>query len=49
MIDYLTVYNLKKKSEHTLKSLVHDSTQISAIPPEPYRKRFLLYIASIIE
>jgi len=27
IIDHLTEYNLKKKSEHTLKSLVHDSVR----------------------
>ncbi|KAL6067104.1 Phosphatidylinositol phosphate kinase 6 [Balamuthia mandrillaris] len=49
LIDILTVYNLKKRSEHTFKAILYDSTQISAIPPTPYRKRFIKYIRSIVE
>jgi len=49
IIDNLTEYNFKKKSEHHFKSLFHDSSQISAIPPTPYRIRFLKYVASIMD
>lgn len=49
IIDTLTEYNLKKAGEHHLKSLLYDSTQISAIPPTPYRERFVRYVESIVE
>ena len=49
IIDTLTEYNLKKAGEHHLKSLLYDSTQISAIPPAPYRERFIKYVDSILE
>jgi len=49
IIDVLTEYNFNKKAEHTLKSIFHDPTQISAIPPNPYRKRFVSYMDSIIK
>lgn len=48
IIDILTIYNFKKKSEHTLKSFFHDATQISAVPPAPYRERFVNYVKTII-
>jgi len=47
IIDILTVYNFKKKSEHTIKSLLYDSNAISAIPPGPYRQRFVSFMDSI--
>uniref|UniRef100_A0A7S4NRJ5 PIPK domain-containing protein n=1 Tax=Paramoeba aestuarina TaxID=180227 RepID=A0A7S4NRJ5_9EUKA len=49
IIDTLTEYNLKKAGEHHLKSLFHDSTRISAMPPTPYRERFIRYVDSIVE
>lgn len=49
IVDILTQYDFKKRSEHMLKSLVYYSDEISAIPPTPYRERFVKYIASITE
>ena len=49
IIDILTQYNLKKIGEHHLKSLFHDSRLISAIPPAPYRSRFVKYMYTIID
>jgi len=49
LIDILTQYDLKKKSEHALKSILYDDTKLSAISPTPYKKRFLEYISSIVE
>jgi len=49
LIDILTAYDFKKKGEHVLKSLVWDKNEISAIAPEPYRKRFLRYIVQITD
>ena len=49
VIDTLTEYNFKKMSEHTIKKLLYNATDISAIPPRPYRQRFMRYVASIID
>ncbi|KAH3758108.1 phosphatidylinositol-4-phosphate 5-kinase [Pelomyxa schiedti] len=49
IIDTFTVYNFRKKGEQTAKSFLHDKSQISAMAPEPYRKRFQAYVYSIIE
>jgi len=49
IIDQLTQFDFKKRSENTLKSIVHDSKQISAIGPSPYRIRFQAYISGIFE
>jgi len=49
IIDILTQYDLKKKSEHVFKSLMYNKHEISAIAPEPYRKRFLKYLVTIFQ
>eukprot|EP01125_Pyxidicula_operculata_P012625 TRINITY_DN4150_c1_g1_i1.p1 TRINITY_DN4150_c1_g1~~TRINITY_DN4150_c1_g1_i1.p1 ORF type:complete len:2406 (+),score=580.76 TRINITY_DN4150_c1_g1_i1:18-7235(+) len=49
IIDFLTMYDFKKKGEHVLKSIIHDSNEISAIAPEPYKRRFLRYLTKIME
>lgn len=49
IIDTLTTWELGKKFEKTLKSIFHDSAQISAIAPKPYRDRFQKYISSIVD
>jgi len=49
IIDTLTTYNFKKMGEFLAKSLYNPSDQISAISPQPYRKRFLKYIETIIQ
>jgi len=47
IIDTLTEYNFKKMAEHMIKSIRHNATEISAIPPRPYRIRFQKYVNSI--
>jgi len=49
IIDTLTEYNLKKITEHTFKKLLYNANEISAIPPRPYRQRFLKYVSSILD
>ncbi|KAJ2092784.1 Phosphatidylinositol-4-phosphate 5-kinase [Coemansia sp. RSA 986] len=44
VIDILTSYNLVKRTEHIVKSVVHDGSQISAINPRKYGLRFLRFI-----
>ncbi|KAJ1906590.1 Phosphatidylinositol-4-phosphate 5-kinase [Coemansia sp. IMI 209127] len=44
VIDILTPYNLVKRTEHIVKSVVHDSSQISAINPRKYGLRFLRFV-----
>lgn len=42
IIDYLQTYNTKKKLENKYKKLKnHNTMQLSAISPKPYKKRFL--------
>ncbi|KAJ2781543.1 Phosphatidylinositol-4-phosphate 5-kinase [Coemansia javaensis] len=43
VIDILTPYNAVKRAEHVVKSVVHDSTQISAVNPRRYGLRFLRF------
>ena len=43
LIDILTAYDLKKKSELAIKTILHpqqDSSSISAQPPGPYRGNY---------
>ncbi|KAJ1750697.1 Phosphatidylinositol-4-phosphate 5-kinase [Coemansia sp. RSA 1821] len=44
VIDILTPYNAVKRTEHVLKSMVHDGSQISAINPRKYGLRFLQFM-----
>lgn len=44
VIDILTGYNAKKKAEHFIKSIQHDSQTISCVPPTQYAKRFTEFI-----
>ncbi|KAJ2456358.1 Phosphatidylinositol-4-phosphate 5-kinase [Coemansia sp. RSA 2336] len=44
VIDILTPYNAVKRTEHVLKSMVHDGSQISAINPRKYGMRFLQFM-----
>jgi len=49
IIDILTTWDFRKRSEKTFKSLFHDANQLSAISPVPYRTRFQKYVASIVD
>lgn len=40
IIDTLQPYNMQKRVEHTLKSVVHDSYSVSVIHPRTYSQRF---------
>jgi len=40
IIDILIHYNARKAAETTIKGFSHDKTQISAVPPDFYAKRF---------
>ncbi|KAJ2567101.1 Phosphatidylinositol-4-phosphate 5-kinase [Coemansia sp. RSA 1822] len=44
VIDILTPYNMIKRTEHVVKSMVHDGSQISAINPRKYGLRFLHFM-----
>ena len=45
IIDYLQDYNLEKYLENMLKTVINkDGAQISAIPPNPYCKRFVKFM-----
>ncbi|EFA78513.1 ankyrin repeat-containing protein [Heterostelium album PN500] len=49
IIDTLTTWNYKKKYENMFKSLVHDSSQLSAIDPSSYRARFQRLVQQIVQ
>lgn len=50
IIDYLQTYNTKKKLENKYKKLKnHNTMQLSAISPKPYKKRFLGMAKSIFK
>jgi hypothetical protein len=47
IIDYLQLWNIKKKTELSIKSVVHEKNHISAIPPKEYANRFYFFIHSL--
>jgi len=49
IVDIFQEWNAKKKVEHSLKSLIHESNSISAVEPSLYRERFLKFLYAIIE
>ncbi|KAJ2386429.1 Phosphatidylinositol-4-phosphate 5-kinase, partial [Coemansia sp. RSA 2603] len=49
VIDILTPYNFVKRTEHVVKSLVHDGSQISAINPRKYGLRFLRFMVRSLD
>ncbi|GAA5806688.1 hypothetical protein MFLAVUS_000036 [Mucor flavus] len=48
IIDILTPYDIKKKSEHYYKSLTQDKNAISSVRPSQYGKRFLEFMACAV-
>jgi len=48
VIDVLTCYDIKKKTEHHLKAFIYNKKDISAVPPDDYRIRFLKYVTGIL-
>ncbi|KAI8364301.1 hypothetical protein EDC96DRAFT_511245 [Choanephora cucurbitarum] len=48
IIDILTPYDIKKKSEHIYKSLTQDKNAISAVRPSQYGQRFLEFMAAAV-
>lgn len=48
IIDILTPYDIKKKSEHAYKSLTQDKNAISAVKPSQYGQRFLEFMATAV-
>ena len=49
IIDILTPYDMKKKSEHFFKSITQDRNEISAVKPRVYGNRFMGFMARAIE
>jgi 1-phosphatidylinositol-4-phosphate 5-kinase len=44
IIDILQQYNVRKRGENLMKSITHDSTQISSVHPQLYASRFSKFI-----
>lgn len=49
VIDILQLYNLKKKSEHAIKSITRKASEISSVNPKLYGERFLKFIGEHIK
>ncbi|CAO3598578.1 unnamed protein product [Absidia cylindrospora] len=49
IIDILTPYDTKKKTEHMFKSLTQDKTAISSVKPSLYGDRFMGFMAKTLE
>lgn len=49
IIDYLTKWSLKKEVAKSYKSLSHDVTQLSTVPPDAYSKRFIHFVENLIQ
>lgn len=47
IIDILQEYNMKKKLEHTYKSLQFDPMSVSVIEPKLYSKRFINFLEKV--
>jgi len=47
IIDILTKFTMKKKAEHYIIGALSDRNQISAIPPDKYRLRFVEFFRNI--
>jgi len=47
IIDFLQKYNLRKRVEHGVKSVVQDGRAISVVEPKAYAKRFLSFLNTI--
>jgi 1-phosphatidylinositol-4-phosphate 5-kinase len=48
IIDIFTTWNTKKKLENSLKSLIHESSALSAVEPSMYRDRFIKFISALV-
>ncbi|KAL3287641.1 hypothetical protein HHI36_002110, partial [Cryptolaemus montrouzieri] len=48
IIDILQSYRLKKKLEHTWKSMIHDGDTVSVHRPSFYASRFLRFMAETV-
>jgi 1-phosphatidylinositol-4-phosphate 5-kinase len=46
IIDILQQYDLKKRGETVLKSILHKKEDISSVGPELYAKRFLRFLSA---
>lgn len=49
IIDVLTFYGVKKKAEHQYKSIWNKSYDVSCVPPEIYRERFVRFFESVFD
>ncbi|KAG2212248.1 uncharacterized protein EV154DRAFT_498809 [Mucor mucedo] len=49
IIDILTPYDMKKKSEHFFKSLTQDKNAISSVKPKVYGNRFMGFMSNALE
>ncbi|KAI8376396.1 uncharacterized protein BYT42DRAFT_574453 [Radiomyces spectabilis] len=49
IIDILTPYDMKKKSEHFFKSMTQDKNAISSVRPSHYGDRFMGFMAQTLE
>eukprot|EP01061_Rhynchopus_euleeides_P045328 TRINITY_DN8087_c0_g2_i1.p1 TRINITY_DN8087_c0_g2~~TRINITY_DN8087_c0_g2_i1.p1 ORF type:complete len:972 (+),score=300.57 TRINITY_DN8087_c0_g2_i1:23-2938(+) len=47
IIDLLTAFNIRKKTEYTVKSVWYRTGKVSCVPPEDYRERFVQFVESI--
>ena len=49
IIDILQLWNVRKRAEHTYKSIRHDAESISAVDPATYAKRFQDFMTAFIK
>lgn len=49
IIDILTPYDIKKKSEHFIKAMTQNKNEISAVKPSIYGNRFMKFMAKTLE
>ncbi|KAI8885210.1 SAICAR synthase-like protein [Backusella circina FSU 941] len=49
IIDILTPYDIKKKSEHFIKAMTQNKNEISAVKPSIYGNRFMKFMTKTLE
>lgn len=49
IIDIFQEWNMRKKMENSIKSLMYEASEISAVNPILYRDRFLKFLRALIE
>jgi hypothetical protein len=48
LIDYLQLYDAKKKVAHSIKAMIHDGDKLSSVPASLYASRFVSFLKTCV-